>query len=124
MKTVKKIKLLLFSLVFYSCTFPVPMSYTALGSFEQGEPAESFFERVELEPLYNYKVLSKLNNKNADVYVYQDNFYNANTYDLDVFIFIDQKLYAWGRIDDLKKHPKEDVRQLMKDVSKNLLEDL
>lgn len=100
------------------------MSYTALGSFERGEDKQAFLERVELEPNFTYSHKSSLSQNPLDVFVFQDNIYNAAIYDLDVFIFVDKKLYTWGRIDDLKRHPNEEVRKVMKSISANIKEDM
>lgn len=49
--------------------------------------------------------------------------FKSNTYLYDLFIFVDSKLYAWGRLDELKNNDESEVRDLANKVSKKILED-
>lgn len=49
--------------------------------------------------------------------------FKSDTYLYDLFIFVDNKLYAWGRLDELKNNDELEVRDLANKVSKKILED-
>lgn len=127
MKYFHRILLLLLIFLINSCS-PKPFSYSGLGAFEKGIEKQIFLEKIDLEPNFTYSQNTNLSKSPLDILVFEDHFLIGNSsykfYDLNVFIFVESKLYTWGRIDDLKKHPTEEIRKLMKTISAKLKEDL
>lgn len=49
--------------------------------------------------------------------------FKSDTYLYDLFIFVDNKLYVWGRLDELKNNDESEVRDLANKLSRKILED-
>lgn len=125
MKIYKIFCLLLLSTILFSCNKVWSFyGYDRLGYLKKNHDKQTFLNKIDLKPEYTYFQKSNLSQNPLEVLVFQDYVNFVNSYDLNVFIFVDNKLYTWGRIDDLKRHPNEEVRNVMKAVSTNIKKEL
>ncbi len=111
----------------------IPMGIDKLSMLDKGMTYEKFltYQYNNDEGDYIFDLETSLSKTKAKILLYDENLFSTDyssfkksTYLLDIFIFVDNKLYTWGRLDDLKNSDESEVRDLANKVSIKLIEEM